>query len=107
MFLQHHIQTTWSGLLSRNTQQYSTMADIAYIGKIENEIIIIIHKINLTYINELPSFLRKRLDLSVQLAPIPGVVTELQGDHHGRDDYDDGDTKDDDDADDEVTPGRQ
>ena len=84
------------------------MADIAYIGNIKNEIIIIIiiHKITLTYINELPSLLRKRLDLSVQLAPIPGVVTELQGDHHG-DDNDDGDNNDDDDAGDEVTPEQQ
>ena len=70
------------------------------------EIIIIIHKINLTYIKELPSLLRKRLDLSVQLAPIPGVVTELQGDHQG-DDNDDCDTNDDDGAGDEVTPGQQ
>ena len=83
------------------------MADIAYIGNIKNEIIIIIHKITLTYIKELPSLLRKRLDLSVQLAPIPGVVTELQRDHHGGDDTD-GDTRDDDDdAGDEVTPGQQ
>ena len=82
------------------------MADIAYIGNIKNEIIIIIHKITLTYIKELPSLLRKRLDLSVQLAPIPGVVTELQGDHHG-DDNDDGDNNDDDDAGDEVTPEQQ
>ena len=54
----------------------------------------------------MPSLLRKRLDLSVQLAPIPGVVTELQGDHQG-DDNDDGDTNDDDGAGDEVTPGQQ
>ena len=38
--------------------------------------------------------------------PIPGVVTELQGDHQG-DDNDDGDTNDDDGAGDEVTPGQQ